>query len=120
MHDNNQRVTRTHATPWNEAWLDAADEIGLGVSVEGIRPWAFVGKIGATPKDLFEHWLMENADVVRRIRNHPSVLIWTIGNEMLLRVASSCLVCRTTVGKLFPFFDVFVVAQQHFVADCPD
>lgn len=85
MHDNNQRVTRTHATPWNEAWLDAADEIGLGVSVEGIRPWAFVGKIGATPKDLFEHWLMENADVVRRIRNHPSVLIWTIGNEMLLR-----------------------------------
>lgn len=85
MHDNNQRITRTHATPWNEAWLKAADEIGLGVSIEGIRPWAFVGKIGATPPDLFEHWLMENADVVKRIRNHPSVLIWTIGNEMLLR-----------------------------------
>jgi beta-galactosidase len=89
LHDNNQRVTRTHATPWNEAWLDAADEIGLGVSVEGIRPWAFVGKIGATPPDLFAHWLMENADVVRRIRNHPSVLIWTIGNEMLLRDAEN-------------------------------
>ncbi|MDQ3748738.1 MAG: hypothetical protein M3367_06975 [Acidobacteriota bacterium] len=85
MHDNNQRITRTHATPWNEAWFDAADKIGLGISVEGIRPWAFVGKIGATPPELFEHWLMENADVVRRIRNHPSVLIWTIGNEMLLR-----------------------------------
>lgn len=85
MHDNNERVTRTHATPWNEAWLDAADKIGLGVSIEGIRPWAFVGKIGATPPALFEHWLMENADVIKRIRNHPSVLIWTIGNEMLLR-----------------------------------
>ena len=85
MHDNNQAVTRTHATPWNKAWLEAADEIGLGVSVEGIRPWAFVGKIGATPQGLFDHWLMENADVVKRIRNHPSVLIWTIGNEMLLR-----------------------------------
>ena len=89
MHDNNERVTRTHATPWNEAWLDAADEIGLGVSIEGIRPWAFVGKIGATPPDLFEHWLMENEDVVKRIRNHPSVLIWTIGNEMLLKDAES-------------------------------
>ena len=29
--------------------------------------------------------LPKNADAVRRIRNHPSVLIWTIGSEMLLR-----------------------------------
>lgn len=85
MHDGNLRVTRTHATPWNEAWLDAADEIGLGVSVEGIRPWALAGKIGGTPPDMFAHWLMENEDVVKRGRNHPSVLLWTIGNEMLLR-----------------------------------
>ena len=85
MHDGNQRVTRTHATPWNEEWLDAADEIGLGVSVEGIRPWALAGKIGATPPDMFAHWLMENEDVVKRGRNHPSILLWTIGNEMLLR-----------------------------------
>nr|MBA3296320.1 hypothetical protein [Acidobacteriota bacterium] len=85
MHDGNQRLTRTHATPWNEAWLRAADEIGLGVSIEGIRPWGLAGKIGGTPPDMFAHWLMENEDVVKRGRNHPSVLLWTIGNEMLLR-----------------------------------
>lgn len=85
LHEANIRVTRTHATPWNEAWLNAADEIGLGVSLEGIRPWALCGLIGPTPPDLFEHWLVENEDVVKRCRNHPSVLIYTIGNEMLLR-----------------------------------
>jgi hypothetical protein len=89
LHDNNLRVTRTHATPWNEAWLDASDEIGLGVSIEGIRPWALAGLIGVPPKAIHEHWLMENADVVRRIRNHPSVLIWTVGNEMMLRDSKS-------------------------------
>ncbi|MFB3825108.1 MAG: glycoside hydrolase family 2 protein [Bryobacteraceae bacterium] len=85
LHENNIRVTRTHATPWNEAWLDAADEIGLGVSIEGIRPWALAGLIGLPPKAIVEHWMAENENVVRRIRNHPSVLLWTVGNEMLLR-----------------------------------
>jgi beta-galactosidase len=89
LHDANVRVTRTHATPWNEAWLDAADEIGLGVSIEGIRPWALAGKIGATPPELFKHWLMENEDVVKRCRNHPSVFIYTVGNEMMLRDTKS-------------------------------
>ncbi len=85
LHDANIRITRTHATPWNEAWLTAADEIGLGVSLEGIRPWALSGTIGPTPPDLFAHWLVENEDVVKRARNHPSVFIYTVGNEMLLR-----------------------------------
>lgn len=91
LHDANVNSTRTHATPWNEAWLDAADEIGLGVSVEGIRPWALAGKsdqIGheiMPPDDIVKHWLMENEDVVKRCRNHPSVFIFTVGNEMMLR-----------------------------------
>lgn len=83
--DANINMTRTHCTPWNEAWLTTADEIGLGVSVEGIRPWGLVGKIGPTPPDMFKHWLMEQENVIKRIRNHPSVLIHTIGNEMTLR-----------------------------------
>ncbi|HEX8523909.1 MAG TPA: glycoside hydrolase family 2 TIM barrel-domain containing protein [Tepidisphaeraceae bacterium] len=95
MHDGNLRFTRTHATPWNENWLNAADEIGVAVSIEGIRPWAFAGKAAdprqtvMPPKEIYEHWLMENEDVVKRCRNHPSVFIFTIGNEMLLRDAKN-------------------------------
>lgn len=85
LHDGNVQITRTHATPWNEAWLNAADDIGLAVSIEGIRPWGLSGKIGPTPPDFFQHWLVENEDVIKRCRNHPSVFIYTIGNEMMLR-----------------------------------
>lgn len=84
-HDGNTMVTRTHCTPWNEAWLDAADEIGLGVSIEGMRPWALMGKVPSPPPAMIAHWKMENENVIRRCRNHPSVLMWTVGNEMLLR-----------------------------------
>src|SRR5688500_9628583 len=95
MHDANQHSTRTHCTPWNEAWLSAADEIGLAVSIEGIRPWALAGRsdqIGREvmpPPDIVKHWLMENEDVVKRCRNHPSVFLFTVGNEMLLRDAKN-------------------------------
>ena len=105
LHDGNMNVTRTHCMPWNEAWLDAADEIGLGVSIEGMRPWGLAGKVkpldmfqsgslrlrslpfqdGTTPPDMFQLWLAENQDVIERCRNHPSVLIYTIGNEMMLK-----------------------------------
>jgi hypothetical protein len=85
LHDGNINITRTHCTPWNEAWLEAADEIGLGVSIEGIRPWALSGQIGPTPPDLMQEWLRENQDVIERCRNHPSVFIYTVGNEMMLR-----------------------------------
>ncbi len=85
LHDGNINITRTHCTPWNDAWLDAADEIGLGVSIEGIRPWGLSGQIGATPPKMMKEWLKENEDVIKRCRNHPSVLIYTVGNEMMLR-----------------------------------
>jgi len=89
LHDANLGITRTHGMPWNEAWLDAADEIGLGVSIEGIRPWGLSGQIGPTPLDIFQQWLTENQDVIERCRNHPSVLIYTIGNEMMLKDAKN-------------------------------
>ena len=84
-HDGNTVITRTHCTPWNDNWLNAADEIGLGISIEGIRPWGVMGTVPPPSRELIEHWKMENEDVIRRCRNHPSVLIWDIGNEMNLR-----------------------------------
>ena len=42
-----------------------------------------------TIRHIFHCTSCKNRDVVKRIRNHPSVLIWTIGNEMLLRDAEN-------------------------------
>ena len=76
-HDGNVRVTRTTGSPLTEAWADVADEVGLGVSFEGIWPWMMLE--GPPPdKALLDIWRQEWTDLIRKYRNHPSVLIWTV------------------------------------------
>ena len=81
MHQGNQMVTRSHCSPYNETWATAADEEGVAVSSEGIWPWALMGKI---PSDaLLHHWQKEQLEVINDLYNHPSIIINTIGNEMM-------------------------------------
>jgi beta-galactosidase len=80
-HDGNVRMTRSHAVPMSETWLKAADEIGLGVSYEGTWPWLMLK--GEPPDEkLLKVWKDEFASLIHRYRNHPSILIWTVNNEM--------------------------------------
>jgi len=81
MHDGNQWIVRSHYNPFTKAWLDAADRQGVAVSIEDTWPW--IGLIGnpMPDKKLCELWRAETREIMRSLRNHPSVVIWTIGNE---------------------------------------
>jgi hypothetical protein len=79
--EGNVRVTRSHVAPITEVWMDAADEIGMGVSYEGTWPWLMLH--GDVPEaSLLKVWKDEFASLVRKYRNHPSMLLWTVNNEM--------------------------------------
>ncbi len=70
------------------------DEIGLLVKDEAFDEWEFPkrkwlkgwnkGKPGYEGSyDFFEEWSSRDAaDMVRRDRNHPSIIMWSIGNEV--------------------------------------
>jgi hypothetical protein len=79
--EGNVEVTRTHALPFTQTWLDASDELGMGVSYEGTWPWLMI-KGEPPPPDLLKIWKDEFSDLLRENRNHPSVLFWTVNNEM--------------------------------------
>jgi hypothetical protein len=83
MHDGNTVITRSHGNPLNEMWFDAADQIGVGISVEGVRPWALMTKEPPPPDSVLAHWSEEQFASVRQYRNHPSALLYTISNEGL-------------------------------------
>jgi len=80
-HQGNIWLTRSHCQPFTEAWLEAADEAGMGVSLEGTWPWLMI-KGEPPPPELIKLWQDEFIGLMRRYRNHPSVLMWTVNNEM--------------------------------------
>lgn len=81
MKKANIDVTRTHTAPYNELWMNAADENGIGISYEGTWPWLMINKSMPDQK-LIDMWADEMIDLLKKYRNHPSLIIWTVNNEM--------------------------------------
>ena len=73
---------RTAHNPPSPALLDLADEMGFVVMDELFDQW----NVAKTPNDyhlFFSDWHKKDArDIIRRDRNHPSVVIWSLGNEI--------------------------------------
>jgi beta-galactosidase len=79
--EGNVRVTRSHIVPFTSTWLDAADQVGMAVSFEGTWPWLMLE--GDPPSDeLVKAWSDEFLSLIHEYRNHPSIILWTVNNEM--------------------------------------
>lgn len=85
---------RMSHNPQAPVLYDLCDEMGLLVMDEASDEWEFpkrkwlegwnVGTPGYEGSfDFFEEWIERDVtDMVRRDRNHPSIFLWSIGNEV--------------------------------------
>jgi len=68
--------------PPSPAFLDACDRLGMMVIDEAFDMWTE----GKNPHDyhlFFDEWWQRDAEsMLMRDRNHPSVIMWSIGNEI--------------------------------------
>lgn len=75
-------AVRSSHNPASEAFLAACDRLGMLVIDESFDCW----KIGKTKYDYanyFNEWWQRDIDaMVLRGRNHPSIIMWSIGNEI--------------------------------------
>lgn len=73
---------RCSHNPPSPAFLDACDRLGMLVIDEAFDTW----KDGKNPEDAHvffnEWWQRDLESMVYRDRNHPSVIMWSIGNEI--------------------------------------
>lgn len=85
---------RTSHNPPAPELLDLCDRLGFLVMVEAfdeftpakkkwVRGWNVEPAAGFGYAEVFEQWAeCDLADMIRRDRNHPSIILWSIGNEI--------------------------------------
>lgn len=73
---------RTSHNPPSPEFLDACDRLGVVVIDEAFDEWE-EGKLKYGYKDYFKDcWRDDLTSMVRRDHNHPSIVLWSIGNEV--------------------------------------
>ena len=75
-------AVRTAHNPPSPAFLDACDRLGLLVLDEPFDTWKASKVKFDYSRDFDEWWQRDISAMVLRDRNHPSVVIWGIGNEI--------------------------------------
>ncbi len=74
---------RTSHNPPSPEMLQVCDKLGIVVQVEAFDEWK-IGKVPNGYNKYFDEWHETDLrDMIKRDRNHPSVIMWSIGNEIL-------------------------------------
>jgi beta-galactosidase len=85
LKDSGFNAVRCAHNPPSPAFLDACDRLGMLVIDEAFDCW----REGKNPYDYNAHfedwWQRDMASMILRDRNHPSIIMWSTGNEIVER-----------------------------------
>ena len=76
---------RTSHNPPSEAFLEACDRLGMMVIDESFDCWREKKKDYDYAMYFDAWWQRDLEAMVRRDRNHPSIIMWSVGNEVIER-----------------------------------
>ncbi len=82
MKANGFNAIRISHNPPSSTFLDACDQLGVLVINEFTDMWEFYKNPQDYSKYFKEWWNKDLTDMVLRDRNHPSIIMWSIGNEI--------------------------------------
>ena len=83
MKEMGVNAIRTSHNPPSREFLELCDELGLLVLDEAFDVWE-IAKVPNGYNEFFAEWAERDLkDMIKRDRNHPSVIMWSIGNEII-------------------------------------
>jgi beta-galactosidase len=116
LKENGFNAIRTSHNPPSAQFLDACDSLGMMVIDEAFDMWIHP-KRAQDYHLYFEEWAERDlSSMMLRDRNHPSVILWSIGNEIFERADSSGLAIARRLTALVKTLDVTRPVSQAICA----
>ncbi|WP_346863534.1 glycoside hydrolase family 2 TIM barrel-domain containing protein [uncultured Draconibacterium sp.] len=82
MKENGYNAIRSSHNPLSESFLKACDEIGILVITEFTDMWDSYKNKNDYHRFFNDYWESDLTNMILRGRNHPSIIMWSIGNEI--------------------------------------
>ncbi|MCC7493407.1 MAG: hypothetical protein IT204_13715 [Fimbriimonadaceae bacterium] len=76
----NTHMFRTHTQPWPRNWYRLADELGI-LMIPEAAVWNDDGVYRLDDPRFWDHYREHLQAMVRQLKNHPSVVLWSLENE---------------------------------------
>jgi len=92
---------RTSHNPQSPEFYDYCDQLGMMVMDEFCDKWAQTNA-GSFYADFDQVWQKDLTSFIQRDRNHPSIVIWSLGNEVLAAAKVPAYITNT-LKMLVPF-----------------
>ena len=127
LKDNGFNAIRCAHNPPSTVFLDACDELGMFVIDEAFDCWREGKKLNDEHIFFETHWKEELQSMILRDRNHPSIIMWSTGNEIVERSGLSDGAAwskrladavremdpsRPTINSLCGFFEDQIIAEM--------
>lgn len=120
LKDAGFNAVRTSHNPPAPAFLNACDSIGLMVIDEAFDGWK-ASKNEHDYNELIDDWWQSDISaMVERDRNHPSIIAWSIGNEIIERKSPRAVEMARDFGNLCRNLDGTRPVTQALAAWDPD
>jgi beta-galactosidase len=96
---------RTSHNPVSPEFLDLCDQYGMLVMNEFTDKWSQASG-GVSYENWDQNWQKDLKGFIERDRNHPSVVLWSAGNEVAYGGTIPAYI-TTTMGQLVPYINQF-------------
>lgn len=105
MKENGFNAIRTSHNPPSTEFLNACDRLGMLVIDEFVDMWEKPKRPNDYSKAFKANWETDLASFVLRDRNHPSVVMWSYGNEIQERISPKGLTIAAKLIKKIKSID---------------